>query len=685
MRTTAALMILALGYLGQSPSLARAAEHQSTAEQRSWRAFQQLLPVNPPEIDDSNGRLTEIDRFIRKELTSRGLSPAPAADKRTLLRRVKFALTGLPPTPQEMESFLGDASPRAFERVVDRLLASPHFGEHWGRHWLDVVRYADYLSPQPDNVEGPGAENFDVEFYSAYRYRDWVVSALNRDMPYDEFVIHQLAGDRIASEAGSETYADGLIATTVLAIGVWDNADADKKKIISDIVDDQINLVGKAFLGLTLACARCHDHKFEPISQEDYYGLAGIFYSTRILKNTGPVGLHTNALRVPLAPAEYINQRAEQLARIEQIQQRMTPPQQAGEAGAASTPTPAASDEEKTQLAQELTQLQQALLPAPPTAMAALDEVTPGGLFSELGDVPLHHAGRYDDLGDKVPRRMPNFFRGEEQPAITSGSGRLELAQWIASPENPLTARVMVNRVWQHLFGQGLVRTSDNLGLSGESPSHPELLDWLARRFVEDGWSVKRLIRTVVRSSAYQQASAPADLSDPDNRWLARFAPRRLQAEEIRDSMLFASGRLDAQMGGPATADLKRPRRSLYVQTVRADRRNYSTLFDAADPDQCVGKRNESNTAPQALYFLNDGFVQEQSQKLAARLARDVPDGDRARVRRAYELLYGREPSEQEIAVGLDFVARAARRGAETAWNDYAHLLLCANEFCFVE
>jgi hypothetical protein len=685
MRTAAFLLVLAIGGFGQPDAFVLADELAPTSEQRNWWAFRPVEHVEPPIAFDRDESLTEIDRFIRVELKNRGLSPAPRADKRTLLRRLKYGLIGLPTTPQEIDAFVRDDSPRAFQRVVDRLLASQHFGEHWGRHWLDVVRYADYLSPQADNIEGPGAENFDVEFYEAYRYRDWVVAALNRDMPYDDFVIHQLAGDQLAGETGGEIYADGLVATTVLSIGVWDNADADKNKVISDIVDDQINLVGKAFLGMTLACARCHDHKFEPISQEDYYGLAGIFYSTRILKNTGPVGLHTNALRVPLATADYVSQRTAQLARIEQIEQQLTPEGQAGDAGAPPTTSAALSDGEKKELNQELQKLQQELLPAPPTAMAALDEVTPGGLFPDLGDVPLHRAGRYDNLGARVSRRMPVFFRGLDQPEITVGSGRWELAQWISSADNPLTARVMVNRVWQHLFGEGLVRTPDNLGLSGEAPSHPELLDWLTRKFIEDGWSVKRLIRTIVCSAAYQQESAPAEPADPDNRWLGRFSPRRLQAEEIRDSILCASGQLDAKMGGAATADLKRPRRSLYVQTVRGDRRNYSTLLDAADPDQCVSKRYESSTAPQALFFLNDAFVQEQSYKLGRRLTAEASSDDRMRVQRAYELLFAREATDQEIAVGLEFVARATQRDPDLAWSDYAHLLLCSNEFCFVE
>ena len=664
-------------------------------EQRQWWSFQPIAEVEPPDVIDESRSLTDIDRFVRAKLQRHNLSPAPQADKRTLLRRAKYALVGLPPTSNEIDSFLKDHSPRAFTRVVNRWLASPHYGEHWGRHWLDVVRYTDYLSPQADDVDEP--ENGGVEFFEAFRYRDWVVSAINRDMPFDDFIVHQIAGDHLASETGGEFYADGLIATTVLSIGVWDNGDADKQKIVSDIVDDQINLVGKAFLGITLACARCHDHKYDPISTEDYYGLAGIFYSTRILEALGKVGLHTEAMRVPLATADYVSQRKIQLAQIESIKKQI------GNDGARTAGDEidaiekennnGLSVDDKTKLKNELDKLQNELLPAPATVMAALDGGTPRGLFPEIGDIPIHIMGRYDNLGPKIPRRMPVFFRGTDQTPITAGSGRLELARWIASDDNPLTARVIVNRVWQQLFGQGLVRTSNNFGLLGDQPTHPRLLDWLARRFIDDGWSNKQLIRSIMNSRTYQQASLNAEYGvgrverteTPNSELRAFHLPRRLRAEEIRDSMLAITGQLDPKLGGRATKDLNRPRRSLYIQTVRADRRNFSTLFDAADPEECVGTRNVSTIAPQALFFLNDKFVHEQAEQLAKRIAREVPDDDRARIRRAYILLYGREADEEEVLVGLDLIARASKRHPESAWNEYAHVLFCANEFCYLD
>jgi len=646
-------------------------------EQREWWSFQPLADVEPPSITDSSGQLREIDRFIRDALRKNGLQPSPPADRRTLLRRAKFALTGLPPTPEEMGAFLRDESADAFERVVDRWLASPLYGQHLGRQWLDVVRYTDYLNPQPDDVKGPGPNNMDFEFYSAYRYRDWVVDAMNRDMPFDEFIIHQLAGDQLPSPTGAEYYANGLIATTVLAIGVWDNGDADKEKIVSDIVDDQINLVGKAFLGLTLSCSRCHDHKFDPVSTDDYYGLAGIFYSTRILDSLGPVGLHTNALRVPLATNEYVAQRDAQLAEIEELKQQLGFDGAQGPNGTV--------DPEKQQLQETLANLESELMPAPPTAMAAVDGGTPGGLFPQVGDVPVHRGGRYDNLGEVVPRHLPTFFCGTDQTPITRGSGRAELATWLASPENPLTPRVIVNRIWQHLFGRGLVGTTNNFGLLGETPSHPELLDWLTARFIEEGWSIKWLIRTMMGAQTYQQSSGPPPEVDPDNRLLSSFAMRRLSAEEIRDSMLIAAGTLERKMGGRATQDLNRPWRSLYIQTNRSDRRNFSTLFDAADPEQCVGTRRTSTIAPQALFFLNNDFVHRQAAQIAQRLERKAPDDERYRIERAYQLLFGRLPEEDEVSVGLNLLAKAAGRDPAQAWSEYVHVLLCSNEFCYVD
>jgi hypothetical protein len=673
-------------------------EQPVSQAQRNWWAFQPLTEPTPPTVVGDSWARSSIDRFVLAKLQEHGLKPAPAAERRVWLRRAKFALVGLPPTSQEIDAFVQDTRPDAYERVVDQWLSSPHFGEHWGRYWLDVVRYTDYLNPRGDDSPEEG----DVELFEAFRYRDWVVNELNRDLPFNDFIVHQIAGDQLPAATKGEINTDGLIATTMLTIGVWDNGDADKEKIVSDIVDDQINVVGQAFLGLTLACARCHDHKFDPISTVDYYGLAGIFYSTRVLKSVGPVGLSTIAMRVPLVKQQYVEKRDAQVAQIKEIEQKLKDSAAAESAktaasAGATAPNPAAatlSEEQRAQVEQELARLKQEMLPPTPTALAVQDGGTPEGLFPKNGDVPIHVGGRYDQPGDVVPRRLPVFFCGTEQAPIANGSGRLELAQWVASSRNPLTPRVIVNRVWLKLFNQGLVRTPNNFGLLGEQPTHPQLLDWLASRFVAQQWSLKQLIRAIMLSSAYQQsafvknrqtAASEATAIDPDNRWLSRFPSRRLAAEELRDSILAVTGRLDATLGGRATMDLNRPRRSLYIQTVRADRRNFSTLFDAADPAQCVGQRNVTTVAPQALFMLNNSFVSENAKHFAAKLLAEASTDEQARIERAYSVLFGRSATENEAAIGKQFLAAAAKRDQATAWSEYIHVLLCANEFCYVD
>jgi hypothetical protein len=666
-----------------------------TEAQRQWWAFQPLASVALPETKDATWPRGGIDRFILAELERRGMNPAKPADRRTLIRRATFDLTGLPPTVEEMDAFLKDESPQAFEKVVDRLLASPAYGERWARHWLDVVRYTDYHAPEP-TAHG-SADKF--ELFEAWRYRDWVVGAFNRDLPYDQFIRHQIAGDRLSSPNGEAVYPDGLIASTFLAIGTWDNGDADKDKVVSDIVDDQIEVVGKAFLGLTLSCARCHDHKFDPISNEDYYALAGIFYSTRILANVGGKGDHTVALRVPLVPPSYLAQREGQQKRLVELNKSI-----GSSAGSIIRPAllfphavptalvyvasnPVADN--RKELAANLRErkaLQAEMLPPPPLALAAQEGGTPGSLFTGIQDVPLHIRGSYTRLGPVVKRRLPQFLAGDNQPPIASGSGRLELARWIASKDNPLTARVIVNRIWQHHFGEGIVRTPNNFGKLGEAPSHPQLLDWLAQQFVEDGWSLKKLHRRIMLSATYQQSSVASSDQlrlDPDNRWLGRMNVRRLEAEAIRDAMLVASGQLDPRLGGPAKGDLNLPRRSLYIQTVRQDRGNFSTLFDAANPEQSVEKRTVSTVAPQALFLLNSPFVRTQAEHLARRLREEVKGDDGQRIDLAYRWLYGRPASVEEVRIGGEFLNGS--RETKTAWNDYIRVLLCGNEFVYID
>jgi hypothetical protein len=667
-----------------------------TAEQRRWWAFQPVRPVPPPAIKNEAWPRSVIDRFILAELEAHGMIPAAPADRRTLLRRASFDLTGLPPTPEQMDAFLQDDSPDAFARVVDQLLASPAYGERWGRHWLDIVRYADYYQANPH--EHGSADKF--ELFEAYRYRDWVVDAFNRDMPYDQFVRQQIAGDLLPSPKGEPVYPEGLTATAFLSLGSWDHGDADKDKLVSDIVDDQIDTVGKAFLGLTLGCARCHDHKFDPIAQTDYYGLAGIFYSTHILANVGAKGDHSVIGRVPLVAREYVQKYQLQAKELEGLakeihdraSQRLLPQlldlATAGPAAPLSAAAIARSAAALAKLNGKRDALQKVQLPAPPLTLAAQEGGTPGGLFTGIQDVPLHIRGSYTRLGPVVPRHLPVLFAGEHQPPITHGSGRLEIARCVSAADNPLTARVLVNRIWQHHFGEGIVRTPDNFGKLGQVPTHPALLDWLAARFIEDGWSIKKLHRRILLSAAYQQASVvpPESLhKDPENRWFGRMNARRLEAEAIRDAMLCAAGHLDRTRGGPATLDLDRPCRSLYIQTTRWDRNNFSTLFDAANPDQSTAKRTVSTVAPQALFLLNHEFVRKQAELLARRLCGDVPGDEGARIDGAYRLIFGRPARPEEIQIARGFLARDARFGSEAAWIDYAHVLLCSDEFVYVD
>jgi cytochrome c553 len=640
------------------------------APRQHW-AFRPLRSVAPPAVGGPG--LAPIDRFVRAELTRRGLAPAPPADRRTLIRRATFDLTGLPPTPEEVEAFRRDTAPGAFARVVDRLLASPAYGERYARHWLDVARYADYHDGDPK------ARVASCDPLMAWRYRDWVVSALNRDLPFDRFIIHQLAGDLLPSPDGLELYADGLVATTFLTDGTWDRGDADKEKMVSDMVDDQIDTTGKAFLGLTLGCARCHDHKFDPVSQADYYALAGIFYSTHILKDIGTKGGEYTLNRVPLAPKAYVEKREKQLAELAAVNQELAELDK-------RMPKPAADEPARVALLGRRDRLQGELLPEPPLAEAAQEGGTAGGLFPKIQDVPIHIRGSYTRLGAVVPRRMPTFFAGKVQRPIASGSGRKELAEWIASPKNPLTARVIVNRVWQWHFGEGLVRTPNNFGLRSEPPSHPALLDWLAARLIEDGWSLKKLHRRIMLSATYLQSSVvrrELAAHDPENRWLGRFAARRLEAEAIRDAMLAVSGRLDATAGGPASADLAIPRRSLYVQTARWDRGSFALLFDAANPDASTDHRSVSTVAPQALFLLNHEFTLAQARALAERLARDVPEDETARIQRAHQLLFSRPATAAELRLCQELLTRAGSH--EGAWVDLAHVLLCSNEFVYLD
>jgi cytochrome c553 len=678
---------------GQSISAPRkGSEYEITEEQRKFWSFQPPSDSAPPPIRDLAWPRSAIDRYILAALEARGLRPAPPADKRTLIRRATFDLTGLPPTPAEVAAFLADPSPDAFAKVVDRLLSSPHYGERWARHWLDLVRYAD--SHDARIVTGPGSI---MDITEAYRYRDWVVDALNRDLPYDQFIIHQIAGDLLPPPEPGGVNIPGIVATGMLAIGNWGGGDADKEKLLTDIADDQVDVVCRAFLGLTVACARCHDHKFDPIPTEDYYSLAGIFFSSHILQDPGPKTNGPPILRIPLVSKK-------ELGRVKGLQARITAlEKQIKRSGreqlaavlnglAAPSPAPLAAawvlqnrPATLVQLKKKLAALKKSL---PPIAHA--NGIQEGGCPKSpqagIHDVRVHIRGRYDRLGKLVPRRFPRILAGDNQPPITHGSGRMELARWIARPSNPLTARVMVNRIWQHHMGEGIVRTPGNFGKLGERPTHPELLDYLARQFIQSGWSIKAMHRAIMLSATYQQSSSAAPemlKADPENRLFGRMNRRRLEAEEVRDALLAVAGRLDCAMGGKASRDFNRPRRTLYLMTIRSDRSTFRELFDAADSTAIIDKRSESTVAPQALFLLNHPFALEQAKALAEGVRRQGPGDSRDLIERLYMLLYCRPPTPLEIKIGQAMLARSAT--GERALEEYCQVLLCANEFVYVD
>lgn len=672
-----------------------------TEADRSHWAFQPLKKPAVPRVEAD----TDIDRFLQARLQAAGLTAAGPADRYTLLRRATHDLTGLPPTPEEIDAFLADDSSDAFARVVDRLLASREFGVTWGRHWLDGVRYAS-------DVDKSG------------RYREWVVRSYNEDLPYDRFVMMQLAGDLLPADSDDPTQVhvsgvslDGIVATGMLSLAVWEKVARDLA--VAEIVDSQIDVVGRQLLGLTLACARCHDHKFDPISAADYYGLAGIFFSSKISPGNliADGRLSGDVITVPLLSKADDEKNRDLDGQIEKLTktllavpgaerlEKLTAEVAKLEGQHAATKAVAAKKKLAEQLAAKKAEGQKAsaevrkLDPAafarieklrgqiadlrrqkavPALAMVTQEGGVPGSRREKIGDSPLLLRGDIDSEGDIVPRRFPVIVAGEEQPRITSGSGRLELARWITRPDNPLTARVMANRVWQHLFGEGLVRTPSNFGRLGEKPTHPELLDHLATRFVASGWSVKKLVREIMLTRAYQQSSfgSPGLLkADPDNRLVGRMNRKRLTYESIRDSILFVSGQLTLA-GTPAPG---RPVRSMFEPVERARGNAMMAMFDGPDPKAIVPERADTTTAPQALFMLNNSLVLQAADKIEKALSADPAlKTDEARVEYLYRKLIGRPPSAQEKQLARLYVKNAA-------WASFLQVLLCTNEFVYVD
>ncbi|HEY7314136.1 MAG TPA: PSD1 and planctomycete cytochrome C domain-containing protein [Gemmataceae bacterium] len=688
----------------------------SFAADKHW-AFVPIRPQPPPR-DPSGWAGGPLDCFIAAGQRQRGVRPVAPADRRTWLRRVTFDLIGLPPTPEEMAAFLADPSAEAHTRVVDRLLSSPRYGERWGRHWMDLVRYADTAG---DNADYPIPE--------AALYRDYVIDSFNADKPYDEFLREQLAGDLLARQGPPAKYAERIIATTYLALSRrYLTAPYEQWHLT---LEDTIDATGRAFLGLTLRCARCHDHKFDPIRQEDYYALYGIFASTRFPYAGSEEFASKKFPRdhfVPLLPPAQAQPKLEahrkKLADLRsQIDRTAKDPllrnferfkkpasDKKGEEIRLTKEQILTANRMEGQLAdlrRELFYLERTNLPADLPGAYAVSEGKPT-------DVPLQRSGDPERPGPVVKRGVPKFLDGGRPFVIPPGSsGRLELAHWLTVSENPLTARVMVNRIWQHHFGKGLVRTPSNFGLSGQPPSHPELLDWLAGRFIESGWSIKAMHRLIVLSQTYRLASVTDSTHaahDAANSGYWHFDRRRLDAEAIRDAMLAVSGALDSRRPGrhpfpprnawnwtqhaPFKAVYPSRNRTVYLMMQRLQRHPFLALFDGPDTNVTTDTRTRSTVPLQALYLMNNPFVTEQAKALAARLLRGSPEL-RQRVRQGYERAWGRPPADGEIEAARHYLERCEQelirlgvplptRELET-WTSLARVLLGANEFVYVD
>jgi hypothetical protein len=703
-------------------------------EARTFWSFQPVQKHSPPQVKAASWPRGDIDRFVLARMEQAGLKPVADVDRRALIRRIYFDLIGLPPSPEAIDAFVNDKSPQAVEHLIDGLLDSPQFGERWGRHWLDVARYA----------ESNGRERNYVYPY-AWRYRDYVIASFNADKPYDRFISEQIAGDLLPYESDEQ-----LIATGFLAIGPKLLNERDREVFRMDMVDEQVDVTTRAVMALTVSCARCHDHKFDPIPTKEYYALAGIFRSTETLYGTANQQGNRQATKlmtlaggsIPDADKAKVQELTQQLqaARSELANLQGTATT-TGDAPAAPKPAKAnkkkaaaegkkvakvaneaavsSGDPKQQQLVAqmqakvekldaELNQLTKKSPGAPQVAMGVQD--------GQIDDCPIYHRGEVTNRGEVVPRGYLTILSKDQPEKVTgSGSGRLDVARWLTSVDNPLTSRVMVNRIWQHLFGQGLVRSVDNFGTSGEQPSHPELLDHLAGRFVEQGWSVKSMIREIMLSRSYQLSSnfdGKNYQADPDNILLWRMNQRRLDAESLRDAMLSASGQLDltpldgsvAQKIGDgevgrgvseAQLQVSSNRRSVYLPILRNAVPDSLQVFDFAEPSIIVGQRDVTTVPTQALYMMNSPFVIEQSDRMASRLLSNASLDDTGRTELAYQLVLSRRPNAAELERAGRFVGQSLERLQKSesdsskrqvfAWSGLCQALFASAEFRYLD
>lgn len=662
-----------------NPGPAPNAEADLTEARQFW-AFQPVRKNPLPAVRDTAWPQRRIDHFLLAAMERRNLAPSPSAGRRALIRRATFDLTGLPPTPEEVEAFVNDPGADAYPRLIERLLASPHYGERWARFWLDLARYTDTTASWLDSTA------------QAWLYRDWVVQAFNGDVPYDEFVVRQLATDFLPETGPADIPALGFLG---LSPTYWKELKLDKdiiRNIVADEWEERVDAVSRTFLGLTVACARCHDHKFDPITMEDYYALAGVFASSRLAAR--PI--------IPEPAAQRVAAARKQVAELETQIQKLRRKKPVGEEAKRRIEGLSARIREirestpqyDSPLANAVAEASLYVLPDGPNHTRL--EYRP----EEPRDVPLMIRGNAANPGSIVPRRFLEVLSDGEPTPFQQGSGRLELAQSIVDDAAPLTARVIVNRIWQQHFGRGLVTTPSNFGTQGARPTHPKLLDDLAARFIDNGWSMKWLHREMMLSAAYRQSSRldpDRQAVDPDNTWLWRMNRRRLNIEAWRDAMLAVAGNLDSRMGGLSQdlAEMKNVRRTIYGTVDRRDLDDMLRLYDFPDPNAHSPARETTTTPLQQLFVLNSSFVQRQADLLAQRLMESSPS-QTGRITAGYRLLFGRPPNERELQLGMEFLDSAAQPGTSLpadaghaasahVWRNYVHVLLGSNEFLFVD
>ena len=645
----------------------------ATNPRQHW-AFQRVKKPTLPMVKDKIRLESPVDSFILAKLEERGWRLSPPAERADWLRRVTFDLTGLPPTPEELDAFAADDSPDAFERATDRLLARPHYGERWAQHWLDVVRFAE--------TEG---YEYDRHLPGAWRFRDYVIDSFNCDKPFNRFIAEQIAGDEIAPHD-----PECQIASIFHRLGPVRRNAGNPEIALSrnEVLTERTDIIGTAFLGLSIGCARCHNHKLEPISQRDYYSLQAYLAAT-------------DEHNISLAPADA---QAAWDAKTQAITQELERLKKS---------VKLAEGDEKKRLAAEIEALDATLPPPLPTIPATWND------HAKRTAIHVLRRGAWEDKGEPVGPRPPSVLIADESDlAVDVSNPRTRLAEWITSPDHPLTARVFVNRVWQQHFGAGLVKTANDFGLRGEPPSHPELLDWLAASFMENGWQLKRLQRTIVTSATYRQrsgfrvqgsVSADSDLNpeprtlnpslDPDNRLLRHFPRRRLSAEELRDSMLSISGRLNLQAGGPSVmvpvdpelvrllykpsqwevpaSEAQHDRRSIYLIAKRNLRLPFMETFDAPALLTSCARRESSTHAPQALEMLNGDLSNRLAAAFAERLRAETGGRSEQIVARGFRLAIGREPTARERELSLTFLR-------DQPLEEFCLALFNLNEFAYV-